>query len=146
MNTAGTSTAGMSGYSFSQAPMTTGMTPLSYSPTYNYSAPMAVPGNQVMMGPGTSSYDPMFGTIPTNAYGSPAAWHGMDMNGQHRSQAGVTVPSPSTKSNTGSTGTQGDEKDPFMTLLEQLAENEQRFNSGTGELDFFLAGAGVETR
>ncbi|KAJ3478761.1 hypothetical protein NLG97_g8487 [Lecanicillium saksenae] len=142
MNTAGTSTAGMSGYSFSPAPMTTssGMTPLSFSPTYNYSAPMGMPGTHAMMGPATPSYDPMFGAIPTNAYGSPAAWHGM-ADGQHRNQA-ATVPSPSTKSNTGSTGTQGDEKDPFMTLLEQLAENEQRFNNGTGELDFFLAGAG----
>ncbi|KAJ6789404.1 hypothetical protein PWT90_03634 [Aphanocladium album] len=135
MNAAGTSTAGMSGYSFSPAPMTasSGMTPLSFSPTYNYSAPMGMPGAQAMMGPATPSYDPMFGAIPTNAYGSPATWHG--------NHTIATVPSPSTKSNTGSTGTQGDEKDPFMTLLEQLAQNEQRFNNGTGELDFFLAGA-----
>ncbi|OAQ99087.1 hypothetical protein LLEC1_02567 [Akanthomyces lecanii] len=148
MNPAGTSTAGMSGHSFSPATMTasSGMTPLSYSPAYSYNPTMGVSGSQAMIGPGTNLYDPMFGTVPTNAYGSPAAWHGIDMNGQHRSQASATVPSPSTKSNTGSTGTQGDEKDPFMTLLEQLAENEQRFNNGTGELDFFLAGAGVETR
>lgn len=145
---AGNSTAGMSGYSLSLATMaaSSGMTPLSYNPAYSYNAPMGMSGGQAIGGPGTPSYDPMFGTIPTNAYGSPAAWHGVDVNGQHRNQAGATVPSPSTKSNTGSTGTQGDEKDPFMTLLEQLAENEQRFNNGTGELDFFLAGAGVETR
>ncbi|OAA72745.1 Fungal specific transcription factor [Akanthomyces lecanii RCEF 1005] len=148
MNPAGTSTAGMSAYSFSPATMTasSGMAALSYSPAYSYNPPMGISGSQAIIGPGTPSYDPMFGTIPTNAYGSPAAWHGVDVNGQHRNQAGATVPSPSTKSNTGSTGTQGDEKDPFMTLLEQLAENEQRFNNGTGELDFFLAGAGVETR
>lgn len=142
MSTAGTSTAGMSGYSYSPAPMTnsSGLTPMSFSPSYNYSAPMGMPGGQSLIGPATPSYDPMFGAVPTNAYGSPAGWHGLQAGG-------VTVPSPSTKSNTGSSiGTGGDEKDPFMTLLEQLAENEQRFNNGTGELDFFLAGTGVETR
>ncbi|OAA50740.1 Fungal specific transcription factor [Cordyceps fumosorosea ARSEF 2679] len=107
---------------------------------------MGISDSQAMMGPGTLSYDPMFGTIPTNAYSGSSTWHGIDANGQQRNQGGATVPSPSTKSNTGSTGTQGDEKDPFLALLEQLAENEQRFNNGTGELDFFLAGSGVETR
>ena len=90
----------------------------------------------------------MFGTLPTNAYSIPAAWQAL--GGQHQgNQSGpsATAPSPSNKSNTGSTGTQGDEKDPFLTLLEQLAENEQQFNNGSGELDFFLSGAGsVETR
>ncbi|ATY65518.1 Fungal specific transcription factor [Cordyceps militaris CM01] len=145
MNSAGTSAAEMNGYSFSPAPMTTtsSITPLSYNPTYNFNTSMGMPGGQTIIGPGMMSYDPMFGTISTNAYGSPAAWHGIDANGQPRNQTGATVPSPSTKSNPGST--QGDEKDPFLTLLEQLAENEQRFNNGTGELDFFLGGTGVET-
>ncbi|KAJ2971636.1 hypothetical protein NQ176_g7594 [Zarea fungicola] len=124
----------------------TGLTPAPFSPQYSYNTSMGASNNPGMMGPATPGYDPMFGAVPTNAYGSPAAWHGIDVNGQHRNQPNATAPSPSTKSNTGSTGTQGDEKDPFLTLLEQLAENEQRFNNGTGELDFFLAGAGVETR
>lgn len=150
MSSSGTSTAGLSGYSFSPTPMTasTGMTPLPFSPLYSYAASMAAPGTQSMLGPVTPSYDPMFGGVPTNTYSSPAAWQGMDASHQqqqHRNQ-GAAVPSPSNRSNTGSTGTGGDEKDPFMTLLEQLAENEQRFNNGTGELDFFLAGTGVETR
>ena len=38
------------------------------------------------------------------------------------------------------TVTQGEEKDPFLSLLEQLAENEQA-NGQAGELDLFLAGA-----
>ncbi|PGH16389.1 hypothetical protein AJ79_01720 [Helicocarpus griseus UAMH5409] len=37
------------------------------------------------------------------------------------------------------------EKDPFLSLLEQLAENEQNSQGGPSELDFFLAAsAGVE--
>ncbi|TQV93910.1 fungal specific transcription factor [Cordyceps javanica] len=148
MNATGISTTGIGGYSFPQAqmPTSTSMTSLSYSPAYNFSVPMGMTATQAMMGSGTLPYDPMFGTVPTNTYGSPATWQGMDGNGLTRNQVGATVPSPSTKSNTGSTGTQGDEKDPFLTLLEQLAENEQHINNGTGELDFFLAGAGVETR
>lgn len=138
LHAAGTSTAGASSYSFSPAPMAAGMAQLQFNPQYSYSASMGIPGGPGMMNSASALYDPMFGGAPTNTYGSPAAWHG--------NQAGTTAPSPSTKSNTGSTGTAGDEKDPFMTLLEQLAENEQRFNNGTGELDFFLAGASVETR
>lgn len=37
-----------------------------------------------------------------------------------------------------STGTEG-EKDPFLSLLEQLAENEHS-RGGPSELDFFLSG------
>ena len=83
-------------------------------------------------------YDPMFGGIPTNAFSSPAAWAGDD--GQYykmHAVGGVAAPSPGTKSATGSTGTvQSDEKDPFLNMLEQLAEDEQRF-SGAGALNFF---------
>lgn len=137
------------GFSPTSMPTASGNTPLPFTPPYSYAVgPMGGHMAQNMMGPVTPSYDPMFGGLPTHAYSSPAAWQTMD--GQHQgnqSGSSATAPSPSTKSNTGSTGTQGDEKDPFLTLLEQLAENEQQFNNGSGELDFFLAGAGsVETR
>lgn len=115
-----------------------------FSPGYNYgSAPN--PGNhgQTMMGE-PSSYDPMFGTLPTNAFSSPAAWHGEEAQNRmaHPPAAAVRpAQSPGTKSNNGSTTTQGEEKDPFLSLLEQLAENEQRINNGgSNELDFFLTG------
>ncbi|KAF7170780.1 hypothetical protein CNMCM6106_005375 [Aspergillus hiratsukae] len=36
------------------------------------------------------------------------------------------------------------EKDPFLSLLEQLAENEQNSAGGPSELDFFLGGVDVE--
>lgn len=35
------------------------------------------------------------------------------------------------------------EKDPFLSLLEQLAENEQNSQGGPSELDFFLGASGV---
>lgn len=116
-----------------------------FSPGYNY-APASGAGNQSqnMMGD-SSNYDPMFGTLPTNAFSSPAAWHGDD--GQNRinpappTHNGRAAPSPGDRSNNGSSTTQGDEKDPFLSLLEQLAENEQRINNGgSTELDFFLTG------
>jgi hypothetical protein len=48
---------------------------------------------------------------------------------------------PSAMSNAGSAGTAGtaEEKDPFLSLLEQLAENEYS-RGGPSELDFFLGG------
>lgn len=97
-------------------------------------------GHSVMGDAG--GFDPMFGTLPTNTYSSPAAWQG-DRHRVGQTTPGAAAPSPSTKSNTGSTGTAGDEKDPFMSLLEQLANEEQRSNNGLGsDLDFFLAGPG----
>lgn len=108
-------------------------------------------GQQFGHAPGAAAYDPMFGTLPTNTYSSPAAWQaepGGNGGGlaQGKINAGVLsgnaqAPSPSNRS----TGTQGEEKDPFLSLLEQLAENEQRMNAGGsgggGELDF-LSGFG----
>jgi hypothetical protein len=105
-----------------------------FSPAYGYTA-----------GPtdNSASFDPMFGTLPTNAFGSPAGWQGEDTQ-QHNKvnmpTSGV-APSPGNKSTSGSTGTgHSEEKDPFLSLLEQLAEDEQRFNSGGIDLDFFLSG------
>jgi len=99
-----------------------------FSRPYSYATPGAS-GSAV-------SYDPMFGGLPTNAFGSPAAWHGDDKVGMPG-----TARSPGNRSNNGSTGTANEEKDPFLSLLEQLAENEQRQpGGGAGELDFFLGG------
>ncbi|KAB5515218.1 fungal-specific transcription factor domain-containing protein [Coniochaeta sp. 2T2.1] len=113
--------------------------------------------------PGGGGYDPMFGGLPTNAFSSPAPWHGDDggggANGNGNGKApaqqqqqqqlgqgqgqGQGQPSPGDMSqHNGSTGTgPGEEKDPFLSLLEQLAESES-FRGQGGELDFFL-GTGV---
>ena len=82
------------------------------------------------------SYDPMFGGVPTNAFSSPAPWQAED--GSTRPPIAV-APSPGAGSHNGSTAT-GEEKDPFLSLLEQLAENESV--RGGSEFDFFLGGTG----
>jgi hypothetical protein len=96
-----------------------------------------------MINEANGGYDAMFGTVPTNAFGSPAAWQGEDNHNKlNLHQATAAAPSPGARSNNGSIGTgQGEEKDPFLALLEQLAENEHRSQNGHGgELDFFLGG------
>ncbi|KAI0005227.1 fungal-specific transcription factor domain-containing protein [Xylariaceae sp. FL0662B] len=106
-----------------------------FSPPYNYTSPGPSGDNGNNLG--VPSYDPMFGIVPTNAFSSPAPWHGDD---DHRKQLHV-APSPGARSHNGSTGTgSGEEKDPFLSLLEQLAENEHAMGQGN-EIDFFLAGA-----
>ncbi|KAM0475654.1 hypothetical protein ACHAPX_006978 [Trichoderma viride] len=114
---------------------------MAFSPTFTYNlASSQNPSNipqQPAINDTSGGFDIMFGTIPASAYGSPATWQA----GVGQATPGATAPSPSNKSHTGSTGTT-DEKDPFMSLLEQLANDEQRQNSGLkSELDFFLSGA-----
>ncbi|KAI9167280.1 LOW QUALITY PROTEIN: transcriptional regulatory protein [Paramyrothecium foliicola] len=115
-----------------------------FSPPYSFaSGSTATNPGHTSINESSGGYDAMFGTLPTNAFSSPAAWHTDDGHAKmsHPTPGGA-APSPDTRSNNGSTGTvQGDEKDPFLSLLEQLAENEHRFNNGGGgELDFFLTG------
>ncbi|KAK8069488.1 hypothetical protein PG994_006104 [Apiospora phragmitis] len=85
-------------------------------------------------------YDPMFGTVPTNAFSSPAAWHGGEED-RKAAAASHVAPSPGARShNDGSVGTgPGEEKDPFLSLLEQLAESENAQGQGN-DLDIFLSG------
>lgn len=121
-----------------------------FSPQFSFNTPGASNGET------GGAFDPMFGSLPTNAFSSPAAWHGgEDINANSSKlsviphpppQAGNTAaPSPGAKSTNGSTGTgPGDEKDPFLSLLEQLAENEHQFARGPGsEFDFFFGGGGM---
>lgn len=70
-------------------------------------------------------------------------------------QPGVGMNNPTTAATPGShsqaSGSHGTaasesgsaEKDPFLSLLEQLAENEQNSQGGPSELDFFLGASGV---
>lgn len=116
-----------------------------FSPSYHYATPSPSGDNESSLG--VANYDPMFGTVPTNTFSSPTPWHntnvglGIGVNGS--GNGGVDdrknhAPSPGA----GSTGTSGngEEKDPFLSLLEQLAENEHAIGQGK-EIDFFLAGA-----
>ncbi|KAI1301985.1 fungal-specific transcription factor domain-containing protein [Xylaria venustula] len=88
-------------------------------------------------GTGLGTYDPMFGAVPTNTFPSPAPWQAEDNDGEDA----MKVSTPSAKSHDGSTITGNlEEKDPFLSLLEQLAENENFIGQGN-ELDFFLTAA-----
>lgn len=113
------------------------------------------------------SYDPMFGGAPTNAFSSPTAWHDSSTPRPRRSvlpaagsaatqqqhhhqpqqqQQQQLAHSPGGMSTSGgstSTGLgpgPGEEKDPFLTLLEQLADSENGVKGPGSEFDFFFAG------
>jgi hypothetical protein len=87
-------------------------------------------------GNGTSigGYDPMFGTVPTNTFPSPAPWQVED---DHSEDAIASTPGAKSHDDSTAAGTT-EEKDPFLSLLEQLAENEHALGQGN-ELDFFLS-------
>ncbi|KAK9774495.1 putative Fungal-specific transcription factor domain-containing protein [Seiridium cardinale] len=111
-----------------------------FSPQYNFATlhgggplPNGRGGNDL-----NAAYDPMFGGVPTNAFSSPAAWHG-----EEDRRLPPIAPSPGAASHNGSAGTgPGEEKDPFLSLLEQLAESENAQGQGS-DLDFFLNGAQI---
>ncbi|KAH3467771.1 hypothetical protein KXW89_005270 [Aspergillus fumigatus] len=77
-------------------------------------------------------------------------------NSNHQTHTGQTIMTPGAQSQASSSHTAGAgggssgseagsiEKDPFLSLLEQLAENEQNSAGGPSELDFFLGGVDVE--
>jgi hypothetical protein len=111
------------------------------SPQYAFATPTAngLMGNQPMNEVG-AGFNPMFGAISASPFGSPAPWHVGEVSSNV--PRAVTAPSPAAGSNSGSTGTGTgtDEKDPFLSLLEQLAENEHHATGGT-DLDFFFGGS-----
>ncbi|KAL1903816.1 hypothetical protein Sste5344_010477 [Sporothrix stenoceras] len=168
-------TQGQQQQSQQQQPLPSG-TP--FSPSFNFAtlagnATVSSAGSATMaganrgMGPGgmgqgathveLSGYDPMFATMPANAFSSPSPWTVDESGGagggggggsgnaagkQAQGGGGVVLQhSPDGRSNDGSAGgtVAGEEKDPFLSLLEQLAENEYARGPGN-ELDFFLAG------
>ena len=70
---------------------------------------------------------------PHNSNSSDAQMNGMQTEGM----------TPGARSNGESVGTTGtEEKDPFLSLLEQLAENEHS-RGGPSELDYYLGGGGA---
>ncbi|KAK3392119.1 fungal-specific transcription factor domain-containing protein [Sordaria brevicollis] len=93
------------------------------------------------------NFDPMFGDLPTNAFSSPAPWNPDDTtphqlpNPTNTATGGNDGDKP-TPSDIGSTSTE--DKDPFLSLLEQLAENESLGLGGELDgLDFFLGLGGM---
>ncbi|KAK4191507.1 fungal-specific transcription factor domain-containing protein [Podospora australis] len=107
-----------------------------FSPSFNFSQ---FRGSTPNPGGSHQGFDPMFGDLPTNAFSTPTPWHG-DEGGGHGKAVMKSSPSGITPSDSVGTATTGEEKDPFLSLLEQLAESESVLGAGN-ELDFFLAGA-----
>ncbi|KAH6641720.1 fungal-specific transcription factor domain-containing protein [Chaetomium tenue] len=106
-----------------------------FNPSFNFGQ---LPGSTPGPSGAAQNFDPMFGGIPTNAFGTPTPWHG-DENGR---AAGVgTTPKDTSPNESAATTGPGEEKDPFLSLLEQLAENESFMGGGGNELEFFLNGA-----
>jgi len=87
------------------------------------------------------SYENVFEPMSPNGFANHGGWHGEE-GGNKQDGSNVAIANSDARSTSGSTA-QGDEKDPFLSLLEQLAENEQRQGGGEahngGELDFFMS-------
>lgn len=82
------------------------------------------------------NYDPTF-QMPQMGYGY---GNGTGTPGpNHAGGEGMTPGGRSNGESTGTAASSGEEKDPFLSLLEQLAENEHS-RGGPSELDFFLGG------
>jgi hypothetical protein len=118
----------------SALPSLTGFTPPSFSPTFSYANLTSQNPNIDPSLEGTLFQMPTPNAMHSSIAGPP---YGQPTNG-----AVADHPTPGATSATGSTHTDPD-KDPFLSLLEQLAENEVRGGGGS-ELDFFLGG-GAQT-
>ena len=111
--------------------------PAPFSPPYAYNA-LALPTHASVASPIT--YDPMFSmpSLPGSVHGGTYAGNfGLDGSAQANGNSAVTPSGRSSGTNEGAG--EGEEKDPFLSLLEQLAENEHS-RGGPSELDFFLSG------
>ncbi|KAI8624850.1 hypothetical protein F5Y19DRAFT_284456 [Xylariaceae sp. FL1651] len=131
-----TSAAAAAGFSVAplqQPPQMSNFSANSFSSPRSFATPLQSADTN-SNGMGLGGYDPMFGTVPTNTFSSPAPWQAGDDHGE-----GTVASTPGAKSHDGSTTARTtEEKDPFLSLLEQLAENEHAVGQGN-ELDFFLS-------
>ncbi|KAL1957161.1 hypothetical protein VTO42DRAFT_6304 [Malbranchea cinnamomea] len=117
----------------------TGIQSQTSSSTFPFSPFPPPQDNMLNLFPATSPPpNPLYATFPFDPH------HQLQNNPQGIIGSGATALTPGAQSQ-GSHGTSGSEagsaeKDPFLLLLEQLAENEQNsLGAGPGELDFFLA-------
>ncbi|CAG7959992.1 unnamed protein product [Penicillium nalgiovense] len=82
--------------------------------------------------------NPQYATFPFDT--AHANMNGMPQSGPTALTPGAQSQTSATHTTAGSEGTS--EKDPFLSLLEQLAENENS-QGGPSELEFFLSGTGA---
>ncbi|SPQ20958.1 9a50127e-daad-41df-8c6c-48425dfc66be [Thermothielavioides terrestris] len=121
-----------------------------FSPSFSFGQ---LPGSTTPSGGATPGFDPMLGGMATNAFSTPTPWHGGAAaagggggdaegaaNGRPAAAAAAGGLDDTSPNESAATTGPGEEKDPFLSLLEQLAENESMMGAGH-ELDFFLNGA-----
>jgi hypothetical protein len=112
--------------------------PTPSSPTFNYSYGHNNGNNeQHSAHQDTNTYDPMF-SMPAQFDNEDGHLPHKQPAGQPQPQQQMTPTEETAPSASGSAHADGD-GDPFLSLLEQLAENEQS-RGGPSELDFFLSG------
>ncbi|KAH6959883.1 fungal-specific transcription factor domain-containing protein [Ilyonectria sp. MPI-CAGE-AT-0026] len=81
-----------------------------FSALYSYASGSSANHNgATVINVANGGYDAMFGTLPTNAFSSPAAWHSEEQQHHHaklnHTPTMATAPSPGNRSNNGSIGT-----------------------------------------
>ncbi|KAJ5881721.1 uncharacterized protein N7529_000393 [Penicillium soppii] len=112
--------------------------PTGFSPsTFGLSPPAFLSESALAIAP-TPPSNPQYATFPFDAAHA-------TLNGMTQGPTALTPGAQSQTSGTHTTaGSEGGslEKDPFLSLLEQLAENENS-QGGPSELDFFLTGTGA---
>ncbi|KAH6988730.1 fungal-specific transcription factor domain-containing protein [Ilyonectria destructans] len=92
-----------------------------FSPAYSYASGSSANHNgATVINVANGGYDAMSGTLPTNAFSSPAAWHSEEQQHHHaklnHTPTMATAPSPGNRSNNGSIGTgQGKKKGCIIT-------------------------------
>ncbi|KAF2872586.1 fungal-specific transcription factor domain-containing protein [Massariosphaeria phaeospora] len=122
----------------SQPPFTPGSHGLPFSPTFSFSPASQIPdsGRTHACGPSNPHHAPAPPNPPGHAASSSTSAFDpmLNMPTPYDQQ-----PTPGAASTSGSVHTDPD-KDPFLSLLEQLAENEVS-RGGPSELDYFLGGA-----
>lgn len=108
----------------------------SYSPSdFPHAVGGPTPGSEPIFAPTPPPTNPQYATYPFSA--TPGHQNGAAANA-------LTPGSYSQTSGSHSERSAGVEKDPFLSLLEQLAENEGNDKGGPSELDFFLGSTGGE--
>ncbi|KAL1840978.1 hypothetical protein VTJ49DRAFT_7584 [Mycothermus thermophilus] len=142
----------------------------SFGDSYVYSQQLSNPPPQPTQPPppgvasgGPQNFGSMYGAMPTNAFATPAAWNGGNSGtgdasgggaGTARAAPGVgnggsgaggvgSTPKDTSPGDSAATTGPGEEKDPFLSLLEQLAEQNEPFVGAGNELDLFLNGTGA---
>lgn len=116
-----------------------------FSPSaFGFSPPVFPPDATINLAP-TPSSNLQYATFPFDSARQPHTNTSQSQSGSVTVGTAALTPSAQSQTSGSHATTASDngssEKDPFLSLLEQLAENQQNSQGGPSELDFFLSGA-----